>query len=131
MVREGDLAFTAMVFGSAAVVLRIGGMCGRCTGRLTLSKIDVSIRHKAVFNLLKPGNTNGAALVHVVGNVATPSENRILLGNGPLDLDSSTHVNCLPRRHKLCGGVGINRRTVCLYQLGKLSGCSTRGQLGC
>lgn len=109
--------------------LRARSIMGRCTGRLTLSGIDVRIPRKGIFNLLKPGKTNGAALVHVVGHVATPSDNLIHFGKHRFRPRSVCRVNCLPRRHNLCGGVGINRRTVCLTRLGKLSCRRTHVQL--
>lgn len=83
--------------------LATGGLTGTCGNHHIMRSIDLAIGSKRVINLLKPGNTNGAAAFCVIMNVIPHSTNGVVVSSSSVDLlplRTHTHhnVNCLPRR---------------------------------
>ncbi len=54
-------------------LLRYGSLAGGCRGLATLSGLGLAIRDNGVVNLLKPGNSNGAAFVGLLGKLLAPA----------------------------------------------------------
>lgn len=77
-----------------------------------IGSMGMRIRRKAIMNLLKPGNTKGAAAFCVVINVVQPSRKSIATSKGslsrvPVRRQRRFNVDCLPRRTSVFHGVAM------------------------
>lgn len=96
-----------------------------------MSYIDTALGPK-MCNLLKTGNTNGAALVHVLYTILRSASKRMLLSKGRMaSVKTSCQgiLNCLPRSFKCCPGCATIRFLVCVTTLGKVPGGITGGHI--
>lgn len=126
------------MFVSRMPTLSVRGLSGACSGKFsTLGSIDLAIPRNNFFTLLKPGNTNGSAVVNVVDSLFGPADNDMGVFNISLLTGPSITGRCLniiPRRF----GFGVFRgmrsvlvaRTNCFNVSTGRTGPHTRHLLG-
>lgn len=94
------------------VILHARSLIGGCKGHAMIDRISVSIGRKRVINLLKPGNTNGAASFCVAMKLVAPGRKHVFLGSlsvagCPMCGHTRANVNCLTRRTSIFHRVDI------------------------
>ncbi len=108
-------------FHKNGLVVRISKLSGECNARLTIDSISFDVGGNRVINFLKPGNTNGSAVVGVLANCLSLARNGISVSNFSVvrcPRRTGGHVNCLPRVPPLCVSVGISRCLKFVFSLG-------------
>lgn len=92
-------------------IFRTVGVAGGCHGALTLGRMSVSMVRKSVCKFVKRGNTNGAAVVHLLAKLTRPAANGVTLFNrdGGGLTGRHRHVNYVVRDPSLCLSVATCR----------------------
>lgn len=62
-------------------VVRIGRVAGEFNGMATISSFALSVGQNSMLNVIKDGNNKGSALLEVLSNIFSTSDNRIGVGN--------------------------------------------------
>lgn len=106
---------------------------GHCNGQAITGNMAVGMGRNRVINLLKPGNTNGAASFCVAAKLIMPGRKRICLNSRrvagfPICGHTHTKVNCLPRRTDMFHGVDIRSGVVSILRVANgPESCRLRG----
>lgn len=94
------------------VILHARSLIGGCNGHAIIDRISVGIGRNRVINLLKPGNTKGAASFCVAMKLVAPGRNHVFLSSlrvagCPICGHTRANVKCLTRRTSIFQRVAI------------------------
>lgn len=106
------------------VVLRLVSVGGECNDGRMLRKVDVGFRGN-VCKLVKPGKSNGSAVVGVVSSILSVDSNGVLCGKasvGRLSSECERGVNFLPRGMNCCPGFATGGAVRCFKCLENMGG---------
>lgn len=115
------------------VMLHARSLMGGCNGEAIIDRISVGIGRNRVMNLLKPGNTNGAASFCVAMNLVAPGRNHVFLSSlrvagCPICGHTRANVNCLTRRTSMFHRVDIRSGVTSILRVAGGPGrCRGRG----
>lgn len=92
--------------------MALAGVSGHCNDIRTLQNISLSITPNRLFNVVKPSNTNGASLFHVLAALLLTSKNSTSIYNLSIIGSCGTvheQIKCVPKHFSLCPSLAIRR----------------------